>query len=225
MDDNRPLHPVPVGICGKCNRLHDPDKCHAHAKRQGGNQCQRPPTAGMTVCDTHGGKSPAAKAAREERAATAVVANAAAIMYRRPAGGFRPVTNALEELNRLAGEALHWKEGITAWIEQLKSVRYGTDGGEAIRGEVILYERALDRCHEILVSIAKLNIDERLVAIEQGRKEMVLSALDAGFQAAGLTGEQATIARLAAAKRLRVISGTTDRVAASVYEPLAITSS
>lgn len=193
-------------ICPKCGTVHRPDKCQAHSLRQGGGQCGSAPVHGLTTCFHHGGASPQALQIRDERTAiNQAVAAASVAAIRRPSR-IPPVTNPLLELQELAGEAKWWKQVMSDHVEQLRSLRYGTDGGEAIRGEIILFERAMDRCLAILIAIAKLEIDERLVRIEAQKRDMILTAIDAGLTAAGLTGPAAADARAATSARLRVLA-------------------
>ena len=87
-------------------------------------------------------------------------------------------------------------------------LRYSSDlGTEQLRAEVTLLTGALRESREVLATIAKLNIDERLIAIEEGKAQMVLRALQAGLAAAGVKGPAATTAIQAAGRELRLIKG------------------
>lgn len=191
---------VPGGPCPKCGTVHDPARCQAHSKRQAGAQCQSHPVRGLTVCKTHGGGSP------QSKAASATWQAAEQLKQKLGTLTVVPVDNPLLELQHLAGEARAWKELCAAHVARLERMRYGTEGGEAIRGEILLFERAMDRCASVLALIAKLNIDERLVKIAEGQKEMILRALEAGLASAGVTGDAARTARQAAARHLRVVA-------------------
>ena len=186
-------------VCERCGAVHDPAKCKAHAKRQGGAQCQLPPMDGQEVCGVHGGRNPKARAAGAARVAETKMREALGRL------NVVPVENPLAELQSLAGEAKAWKELCAEHVANLKAMRYGTDGGEAIRGEIVVFERAMDRCIVVLTAIAKLNIDERLVRIAEGQKTMVIQAVDAGIAAAGITGPAAIEARKVVARHLRSV--------------------
>jgi hypothetical protein len=111
-----------------------------------------------------------------------------------------------------------WKEAMAERVADLleaEKLRYGTDGGEAVRGEIILYERAMDRLANTLAMIAKLNIDERLVRIHEAQRDMVLAAIEAALTKAGINGPAAVEARSEAARHLRVV--------ATIGEPAQIT--
>lgn len=189
--------PAPITPCAKCSTVHDPTRCKAHSKRQGGMQCQQWPMAGQSVCGSHGGRSPSSKPGAEIRKAEEKI--------RKTLGKLTivPVENPLLELQLLAGEARAWKEAVAGHVAELERLRYSTDGGEAIRGEIILFERALDRCALVLTAIAKLNIDERLVKIAAAQQQVVIAAIEAAIQAAGLTGAPAVEARKTVARHLK----------------------
>ena len=59
-----------------------------------------------------------------------------------------------------------------------------------MRSELLLWERALDRCTNVLVAMAKLRIDERLAAIEERKTELVAAAVREALARPGATPEQ-----------------------------------
>jgi hypothetical protein len=188
-------------VCPKCQAVHDLTKCQAHSKMQAGGQCQRQPMADQKVCATHGGKAPQNLAAAATRNTDEKI--------RKQLGQIvsTPIANPLATLQELAGEAVAWKQLCHDHMAVLEKMRYGTEGGEAIRGEIILFERALDRCAKILVDIAKLNIDERLVKVSEGQLDLMTRALTAWMAETGMTTEQQLEARRGVARHLRLISG------------------
>jgi len=195
---------APGEVCTKCGQVHNLTLCKAHLshkhKDRPGQQCQHPPMHGQKVCQTHGGRAPGAVVQGRKEYEAAVLKERLGKLT------IVPVDNPLLELQRLAGEAVAWKNLMADHVAKLTSMRYGTEAGEAIRGEVQLFERAMDRCGQILGLIAKLNIDERLVAIEERRRDMILAALEAGLSKAGLSGVQAVEARKTVAAHLRIVS-------------------
>lgn len=120
-----------------------------------------------------------------------------------------PVDNPFTALSRLAGQAVAWQETIAGIVNQLGDrVRYeGAAGAEQLRAEIALYERAMDRCGHILGMIARLNIDERLAQVEEAKAIVVIAAVNAALQHAGLTGQHLTDAREVAARHLEVAAG------------------
>ena len=119
------------------------------------------------------------------------------------------VDDPLTALAQLAGQVLVWKDATAGLVEKLGDrIRYEDGrGGEQLRSEVALYERAMDRAVTVLAAMARLRLDERLVAIEAAKAEMIVRALDAGLAVAGVTGPVAMDARRAVARELRVIAG------------------
>lgn len=118
----------------------------------------------------------------------------------------QPVDNPLLELALLAGQAVAWKnamadrvnsilqelddsarpgahtfldsDGVVIGRRDEGDIRYtNKDGSEQLRSEVAIWERAMARCESILVNISRLNIDERLAAIDEATAATVTKAL------------------------------------------------
>lgn len=133
---------------------HDPRRCRAH--KSNGEPCQKFPRHGAEVCDTHGGSTPQVKAAASVRVTEGKL--------REKVGRLKvePVTHPMRDLQMLAGKAKAWMEVCEEHIAELEKLRYSTEGGEQIRGEVVLFERALEACRKVLVDQVRLGIDDRL---------------------------------------------------------------
>jgi hypothetical protein len=162
-------------------------KCTAKAKSTG-ERCGKPPVPGATTCRIHGGAAPQVRRAAEERIAVQQAEEAIARLV--PAS--RVVADPLRELQVLAGEVLGWKELLARQVAELQAFTVGEHS--VPRGEVVLFERALDRCTRTLVEIGKLDIDRRLLAIEAQRVEVLRAGMAHGLAAynavLGLTAEQ-----------------------------------
>lgn len=194
MMPDRPTQPM---MCDKCGKLHNPAKCQGHSKGHNGGQCGRDPMAGQKVCYSHGG------AAKQNRAAGAVRVAEEKVSRKLGKLVIVPVDNPLEELRMLAGEAAAWKRLCAEHVAELERLRYSTDGGEQIRGEIQLFERALDRCNAILLGIAKLNLDERIVRVSEAHVSAILNTFRAGMRDAKVGPEQERQVILAVAGYLR----------------------
>jgi len=179
-----PTTPTPVATCERCKTPHDPTRCQGHSKGMNGGQCGLPPMKGQKVCGSHGGRSPQARRAAEVRNAEATLRQRVGQLH------ITPVDNPLEELRGLAGEARAWKKVCAEAVAQLERLRYSTDGGEQIRGEIILFERALDRCATVLIAIAKLNLDDRIVRVAEEQAQTIINVFRAGLREQGIIGEQ-----------------------------------
>lgn len=144
---------------------HDGPRCGAR-KRQSEGTCTQPAGWGTDhvgdgPCKLHGGSTKNHRNAAAIRHVETEARRALADL-----GVSEPVVNPLLELQRLAGEIVAFKDALRAMVERLGSVRYDGPIGEQIRGEIIVYERALDRCTRVLRDITALRIDERLVQIQ-----------------------------------------------------------
>lgn len=163
-------------ICGRMTRQKKP--------------CTNPPVVGADVCRMHGGAAPQVKAKAQQRIAEAEAKRKLGLLAE-VLGPAEPVANPLLELSRLAGEAIRWKEILAGRVAELERIRYEDfKGGEQLRAEISLFERAIDRCSTILANIVRLNIDERLATITEqqghviaGVINTVLEQLDLGDQA------------------------------------------
>jgi hypothetical protein len=150
--------------------------------------CGSSPMKGGKRCRMHGGASPQALNAAARRVAEQQISASFSRVT------IEPVANPLDALAQLAGEVVAWKNLLGTYVEKLTGqrtddygdsapgVRYQQEyGGEQIRGEVVLFERALDRCSQVLTAIAKLNIDDRLTAIGERQIDLLEAVLEAGM--------------------------------------------
>lgn len=177
------------------------EKCTATSK-QTGKRCGAWPVPGATVCRTHGGAAPQVQAKAAERVVDQQARRALADI-----GDFTAVDNPLTELALLAGRARQWMHVMAERVADLERFRYTTmTGGEELRAEVALYERAMDRTAKMLESIAKLNIDERLAVIDERRVERILTAIEAALAHVGVTDiDQVNEARAVAGRHLTAV--------------------
>jgi P27 family predicted phage terminase small subunit len=168
------IEPQPAGgghaPCATCGQPHDPDHCQGHSRD--GTQCrlakgQRTDHPGFGNCGYHLGATPSGRqhAMREQ-------ASAALFKLARH-GEVRPVSDPLELLADLAGEAVAWKDAIAGLVNELPSLT-GEDhaGDERLRALVPLMERAMTQAGRFAVEMAKLDIDERLVGVHRRAAEL-----------------------------------------------------
>lgn len=175
----------------------DSPQCVATSKRSG-KRCKRLPSVGLDKCSMHAGVS------KERRQ---VAASAAQLNLELARLDLAPVENPLIEMGRVAAQVLWFKDRVAERVNQLTSIRYSTDGGEQLRAEVALFERALDRCEKFLTAMAKLNIDERLARIEEQQSDLITFAVTAALEELGLSAEQQAEARRGVARHLRAVPG------------------
>lgn len=178
-------------------------RCTATTRR-GNERCRLWALQGLTVCYRHG----ATKSAQVKGRRTVADARLDERLNRLLIGtGASPVDNPLRALADLAGEMTAFKNGLAGLVRKLDidEIRYKGGAGEQIRAEVVLYERALERTGQLLVNIARLNIDERLAAIEEKQVDAVVMAVEAALASVGIRGEDAIEAKKVAARHLRSV--------------------
>jgi len=166
----------------------DAPRCEAKSKRSG-ERCKAYAVRGTDParCRHHAGKRLSLI-----RTEVAVRQDAAAILRRE---GSQPVDDPLSVLASLAGDALAWRDACSALVDRLDVVRYQGAGGEQLRAEVALLERATDRAVRIVESMARLGIDERLARIRGLQAERVVRALDVTLSSLDVTDDVRDLAR------------------------------
>lgn len=163
------------------------ERCTATSSRTG-ERCKRWPVRGATVCTSHGGA-----AGQVRRKAASRVAEAAARAALAPyAADSEPVTDPLAALLALAGEVLAFKTYVAGRVAELDAGdwRYNTAVAEQVRGEITLYERALDRAARVLADINRLNLEERMVRLSERQASLVVVAFERLMEALGLDDGQ-----------------------------------
>jgi hypothetical protein len=158
-------------------RDQDYEPCIAKSK-QSGVRCKRRPRPGLKVCFIHGGKEPGADVKVRE---TLAIRGMDAL--RDPV---RPVVDPLADLLTVAARASRLMEILEGQTSALKAMRYQGAGGEQTRGELLAYERALDRVARILADIVKLGIDERLARVDEVLALRVVTSHHEALRAAGV---------------------------------------
>lgn len=184
----------------------DKPKCDANAKRS--TKCQLPagwgtPHPGIGCCKLHGGCTPNQVKAAERKDLEQKARKA----FGRLADVSAPIDDPLTALAHLAGHAVAWMEFLGDRIAELERLAYSGEAGEQITGEIVLFERALDRCNTVLGTMARLNIDQRLAKISEQQLEIVTAAIVASLSELGLSVEQQREARAGVVRHLRLVTG------------------
>lgn len=161
--------------------------------------CHGSPVTGSDHCRMHLGA-----AAGPAIAEAKLQEQAARLLYQRDAP---PVTDPLSALQRLAGRAAAWEDIIGEKVNEMRSIRYSTEeGGEQLRSEIIVMERAMDRVGKLLVDIAKLNIEGRLATVREATAQMLEQALHAALAASGCDLDGQRRAQEAFRRNLKVVA-------------------
>lgn len=176
-------------------------KCKGHKKD--GAACPNWAMNGQLVCHAHGGRAPQNKAKAAGRIAEQQARKELARL------DVPPVDDPLTEMARIAGQVVAWKDVLAEKVNGLSSLRYQSTGeyggGEQLRAEVELWERALDRCERFLSAMARMNIEERLARVTEKQAEQVSAALAAALAEMGLSHDQQRDARKRVARHLRAV--------------------
>lgn len=182
-----------------------PMKTKCTARRTNGEPCQRSPIAGGSVCATHGGSAPAVKAAAARRLEVAAVeADVAAVIA---SEGLEGVTDPLEALARLATETLAMKSALAARVNALSDITTTSKlGVEALKVEVALYERAIDRSGKFLDLLAKSNFEERRLRIDEGTAGMFVTVMRNVLARLDLTPAQQALVGTVVSEELRALN-------------------
>lgn len=167
-----------------------------------GKPCPWYAMEGQLVCHRHGGNAPQAKMAAKLKREEELGKNTLARL------GVEPVGNALQELARLAGECVAWKDAMGGKVNELTEAqwRYKANAGEQVRAELLLWERALDRCIQVLSAMARITVDERLARIEERKVELLADALSTALAQSGVPAEMSAEVRRRFARKLVAIA-------------------
>jgi hypothetical protein len=171
-----------VSACGARTRL--------------GQPCRLPALVGATRCRMHGGASPQAR----QKARLRVLEREARQVLDRE-GIIAPLVDPLSALQELAGEALELKRYFADRLSALEQLRYEGRAGEQLRSEVALFERALDRAQKFALDLAKLNLEDRLVAVSESQGQQLARCVELALQRCGLEDRQDLRAAIAAELR------------------------
>jgi hypothetical protein len=120
-----------------------------------------------------------------------------------------PVSDYLGAFAEVTGQVLAWKDVAARMVNDLDGLRYesfGNGGGEQLRSEVALWERALDRCEKFLSAMARMNIDERLARVTERQMDMLTAAMTAALTEMGLGPEEVRDVRVRVARHLRSVA-------------------
>jgi hypothetical protein len=158
---------------------------------------------GFGFCSTHHGNE-----AKNKRSAAKLQVIKEAKKQLKELGEPDPINDPLTELAKVTGEVVAWKDIMGARVAAIaaENWRYEHRNGEMLRAEVLLWERALDRCERFLGAMARLNIDERLARIDEQQAEIIIKAIQATLRDMGLTLEEQENARKEMSRHLRRIT-------------------
>ena len=184
------------------------DKRYCGAKKhQGEGNCTRPagwgtPTPGEGPCKLHGGCTPTVTRGSERQRAEREARKALEGFTE-----FEAVRDPIERLRLLAGRAEAWMVALEAKVAELTAIRYSAETAEQIRGEVQLYERAMTATGKVLVDLARLNLDERAIRLQEAQVQLLAAALGQALAEADLEPAQQQAIRTRVAELIEASDG------------------
>lgn len=122
-----------------------------------------------------------------------------------------PVHDPIAQLAQLAGEIVALKDVLGEKVGGLRSWSYHEEGKkDEVRALVTLYERILSQCHRVLSDMARLDIDTRLVQINEAQADLLQRIVEAVLTSpkVGLDRETQTVARAVLAQELNHAAAT-----------------
>jgi hypothetical protein len=160
---------------------------------------------GGFVCYHHGGSAPQTIAAAKQRLKTREVeAYADSVLAHE---GIEAIDDPLGELSRLASGSKKLMEALGARVNSLDQLEhFDAKNSPAIKAEVLMYERALDRTARLLESLVKAGYAERQIKIQESEALMVAGVLKRTIAALGLTPEQQQRAQQVLAEEFRALA-------------------
>jgi hypothetical protein len=171
-------------------------RCTARSTTSG-ERCKKFAIVGGTVGDRHGGRAPQVRRAAAERAAREKVSRLGLL-------GAKPVDDPVSALMELGGQAVGLVDALREHVAELE--RVGTmpgRWGEQVKPEIAAYLSAIHEAERILTIIVRLNLEERLVRLDEGRAELVARVIERVLAEAGVD-PQAIDVRSSVARQLRL---------------------
>jgi hypothetical protein len=180
-------------------------QCKAKSKRSQ-KQCNNPPIKGMEVCRMHGGSAPQAREAAARRVAHQQIQAAAEAVLAHE--GITSVEDPLNELGKLASASTAMMNALGARVNSLQELEHFSTAAQfspAIKAEVQMYERAMDRTHRLLDSLVKHGYAERQVTIAETEALLVAGVIRRVVAGLGLTPAQQEQAQTLLADEFRAL--------------------
>lgn len=116
--------------------------------------------------------------------------------------------NPFDALLEMAQETMQFKDICAAKLAKLKDDEWRWEGervGEQLRSEVALYERAIQRCTDTLIKIARLGIEERMMRVAERQQAIMEQAIVRTMQDLDLPLEMQAKARQRMVLHLRAM--------------------
>lgn len=159
---------------------------------------------GGSVCYHHGGSAPQVIAKAQERLKTRELeAYAGSVLAHE---GLTTVEDPLTELSKLASASAQLMTALGQRVNSLQELEhFDAKNSPAIKAEVQMYERAMDRTARLYESLVKAGYTERQVKIAETEALLVAGVVKRTIAALGLTPEQQRLAGQILAEEFRAL--------------------
>lgn len=179
-------------------------RCKGTSKSSG-ERCPMWAIKGGTVCYHHGGAAPQTKAAAAQRIATRKIEQDVEAVLAHE--GIEGVADPLQELSKLASSSQALMNALGARVNSLDELEhFDAKNSPAIKAEVQMYERAMDRTARLLSDLVRHGFTERQIKIEESEAMLVAGVLRRVIAAMGLSAEQQKTAQVLLAAEFRALS-------------------
>lgn len=196
--------------CKKCGQVHP--GCTAHTSS--GRPCKRQPNRGMSVCNSHGGRSPRAIEGRDKRAREDQARQDAARFAART--DIHPADALLELVHYQAGIVTYWRSrveevdavdlewGVTR--EKTGGDDHGTTSEAVPHVAYKLLTEAQDKLAAYAAAALKAGVEERKVRLAESQGALVAQVIRGILNALNLTPEQAELVPRVVPEQLRLLT-------------------
>lgn len=190
------------------HKLPPDDRRCAGTSKTTGQRCPMWAIKGGTVCYHHGGNAPQVRAAAAQRVATRSIQRSAEAVLAHE--GIEAIDDPLDELGKLASSSKALTEALGARVNALQDLEhFDAKNSPAIKAEVQMYERAMDRTHRLLDSLVKHGYAERQIRIQESEAMLVAGVLRRVIAGLGLSAEQQQQAQTLLAAEFRALDSST----------------
>ncbi len=184
------------------------DRLCGARKRQGVGTCRRPAGwgtshVGVGCCKLHGGATRNQTLSAQNEI---VDAGVRAILQRET---LTPISDPLNQLQILAAEVIRIKDIFADKVEELTDWHYSNgENTEDVRAVVAGLERGVDRAHRVLLSMARIDLDARLVKLSEAQAALLKRVVEAVLDSRemGLSKVARSLGRTILARELTVVS-------------------
>jgi hypothetical protein len=180
-------------------------RCAATARS--GERCRKQAIAGAHVCRFHGGAAPQVQAAARRRLAEQRAQRALDEVE------VEEIVSPVLELHRIVSEAVALKSLLAEHVAMLEQL-----GDDDLHAVVAMYERAIDRAARFLEMWVRLDLDERLVRLQEHQGKMLVLVIERTLMRVGVDHRDEDVRR-AVGQEIRALEAEISRdgiVAASV---------